>query len=194
MELVMVGGTPHLMPAAEFLDHHRRYLAQVLSEAGGNSLMEVGAGELNTLLPVLALLPSRPEEVIALDISEARLKAGQPYDKAGHVTKYITASAADIPLPDKSVDVIFTNHCLEQSPKLVAPALREFARVCRKRIILTEPAYELAHPLQRKRIRKLGYVRGIPSTARRLGLNVVSHELLPVRRYRNGSAMTIIDI
>lgn len=186
--------TPCFISKRALLECHRRYLAQAIDEAGGDSIMEVGAGELNTLLPVVALLTRKPSQVIALDISEARLKAGQPYDEDGVISRYVEASASAIPLPDKSVDVIFTSHCLEQSPELVAPALKEFARVARRRVILAEPAYELAHPLQQKRIRKIGYARGIATTAKRLGLDVLSHELMPVRQFLNGSALTVIGI
>ena len=192
--LAFVDDTPCFVRRAAFRDYHRHYLARAVAETGADSLLEVGAGELNTLLPVAEALNGKLREVIALDISAARLEAGKPYDTQGLVTQYIAASASDIPLPDKAVDVILTSHCLEQSPELVEPALREFSRVAKRGIVLAEPAYELAHPLQKKRIRKIGYARGIVAAAKRLGLNVTRHELVPVREYLNGSALTVITL
>ncbi len=192
--LAFVDDIPCFVLASALLKYHRAVLAQAVSNIAPTSLMEVGAGELNTLLPVVELLVSQPQTVIALDISAARLESGRQHDPKGLVTQYITASASEIPLPDQSVDVIMTSHCLEQSPELVGPALKEFARVAKRRIVLAEPAYELAHALQRKRIRRIGYARGIAKTAKQLGLSVVSHELIPVRTFHNGSALTVIDV
>lgn len=190
--LAFVDDTPCFVIAKALAEYHRHRLAREIDLVGAASLLEVGAGELNTLLPVVDLLRGNVQSVTALDISSPRLEVGRKHDGDALVSAYVAGSAGDLPFADKSVDVIFTSHCLEQSPELVGPALKEFARVARRRIILAEPAYELAHPLQRKRIRKIGYARGIASAARRLGLTVITHELMPVRQFLNGSALTVI--
>jgi hypothetical protein len=66
--------------------------------------------------------------------------------------------------------------------------------VARRYVVLVEPAYELAHSVQRRRVRKSGYVRGIPKVAAAMGYKVVSHHLMPVREYLNGSAVTVLEI
>ena len=192
--LAFVGDEVRFVSEMAYLDYYRRVLANTIARLGARSVLEVGAGELNTLLPVVQLLVGRLDKAAALDISEKRLAVGRAHDTAGLISSFITASADRIPLPDGSYDVIFTTHCLEQSPEILESALREFVRVASRYILLAEPAYELAHSVQRRRIRKMGYVRGIPHTAKRLGLNVVSHQLMPVREYLNGTAITLIEL
>ena len=46
--------------------------------------------------------------------------------------------------------------------------------------------------MTRLNILKDGHVRGIPTTARKLGFDLVHGELLPVRRYISDFALTVI--
>jgi SAM-dependent methyltransferase len=193
-KLMFVGSDIRIVSRLAYLNFYRSVLADMLVSLNARTIVEVGAGELNTLLPVARQLAGRTDSVVALDISEKRLAVGRALDVDRLITDYVVASADRMPFADRSFDVVFTSHCLEQSPELLKLALREFARVARRHILLAEPAYELAHKVQRRRIRRKGYVRGIPDTARRLGFTVVSHELMPVRDYLNGTAITLIAV
>lgn len=192
--LAFVGDEIWFISKSAYLSYYRRALASMIAGLGAGRILEVGAGEMNTLLPVIRLLGDRAEVAVALDISAKRLAVGRRLDEHQRISLCVAANADRMPFPDKSFDIVFTSHCLEQSPELVLEAITEFSRVARKYILLAEPAYELAHSLQRRRIRKLGYARGICSSARRLGFNVVSHQLFPVRAYVNGTALTLIAL
>jgi hypothetical protein len=51
-------------------------------------------------------------------------------------------SAAALPLPDKSMDMVITVLALEQMERIRAQALRELARVARRHVIMIEPFYD----------------------------------------------------
>ncbi len=192
--LAQVGTEPRFVSQLAFLKYRRTYLAKFIAQSGARSILEVGAGELTTLLAIVDLLGEQVESITALDLSAKRLEVGRQHDTLGRIDHLISGSASHLPFADNAFDLIFTHHCLEQAPSLVTPALREFARVARQQIILAEPAYGLAPPLQRKRIRKVGYARGISTAAKRLGLRVTDHHLMPVGLHLNGTALTIIDV
>lgn len=192
--LAYVGDEVGFISTQVYHDYYRAFLADFISRLGARQILEVGAGELNTILPIAERLGGGLDAAVALDISARRLAAGRIFDREGVVSLCVAANASELPFPDDYFDLVLTSHCLEQSPELVSPALEEFARVSRGHVLLAEPAYELAHRLQRRRIRKIGYARGIPAAAKRLKLHVMSHELLPVREFQNGTAVTLIAV
>jgi hypothetical protein len=85
-----------------------------------------------------------------------------------------------IPLADNSIDVIYTSHSLEPNVGREALAINELLRVARKVVVLVEPLYELAPENAKKRMAEHGYVRGLKTTAEKLGANVVEYGLLDI--------------
>lgn len=194
--LALMQDRPALVRTRDYLEFKYGYIAKLLADLGPmESVLEAGAGELTTLTNVVTRLERAPADVFALELYWSRLFVGRQYaSKRGvRIRELVVGSVAMMPFADGAVDVVFTHHCLEGCRNQLREALRELCRVARRYVVLIEPSYELAHPLQQKRMEKLGYVRGIPSTARKLGLNVIEHHRTPVSEYENASAVTILQ-
>ena len=176
-------------------DWQRKYVAGVISGlCPSGSLVEVGAGDLSSLVGIAKVIDPRPRRLGAVDISEQRLIVGRRWARDQHVDMSVMAAANGMALPfaDNTWDVVLTYSCLEQNSVPLDRILRELHRVTGRYLVLVEPSYELGHPLFRRRIRKVGYVRGIPTVARNLGFEVIRHDAVPVRRYISDLALTVI--
>lgn len=176
-------------------DWQRKYVAGVISGlCPGGSLVEVGAGDLSSLVGIARVIDPQPRRLGAVDISEQRLIVGRRWARDQHVDVGVMAAANGMALPfaDSTWDVVLTYSCLEQNSVPLDLILRELHRVTGRYLVLVEPSYELGHPLFRRRIRKAGYVRGIPTVARKLGFDIIRHDSMPVRRYISDLALTVI--
>ena len=52
---------------------------------------------------------------------------------------FMQGNAAELPFPDRSFDLVYTVHALEQMDEIAPKALSEIARVAKKRVIFIEP-------------------------------------------------------
>lgn len=163
-------------------DHVRRYAAQLAEKldphlAEGDSLLDVGTGELTNLSHLVAGLGKAPGRVYACDISERRLRIGRDYANrhmgpAVERLELFRAELSSIPLPDKSVDVVTSNHALEPNGGRETELLAELFRLARKKLVLFEPCFEIASPEARQRMQHHGYISGLGAAAARLGAAV----------------------
>lgn len=176
-------------------DWQRKYVATIISSlCPGGSLVEVGAGDLSSLVGIVKMIEPSPRRLGAVDISELRLIVGRRLAHDQHVDVNVMCAANGMALPfaDNQWDVVLTYSCLEQNSVPLDLVLRELHRVTGRYLILVEPSYELGHPLFRRRIQKVGYVRGIPTVACKLGFDIIRHDSMPVRRYISDLALTVI--
>jgi ubiquinone/menaquinone biosynthesis C-methylase UbiE/uncharacterized protein YbaR (Trm112 family) len=152
-------------------------LSQILTDhvADGDRVLEVGTGEMTTLAGVANSLCDGVRAHYALDISWSRLRRGRDF-VANSMCPEIAAKLNDfvadlfqMPLRDKSIDVIWTAHALEPNGGKEREALEELFRVARKRVVLFEPSYENNSADGRARMDSLGYIRGLPEAIQELG-------------------------
>ncbi len=146
--------------------------ASVLSKYFGNakSVVDAGAGELTTTAGIIQEL-NFTGKLLVFDISWSRLLVGKRYFE--EVTKrkldYFVADLKRIPLLDKSIDVLYTNHALEPNHGSEDLLLKELNRVTRQKIVLFEPYYEAASETIKERMNNHGYVRNLEDSIKKAG-------------------------
>ncbi|MBI4648846.1 MAG: methyltransferase domain-containing protein [Bacteroidia bacterium] len=168
------------------LEYRKKYcqaLAKIIERLGpAKSLIEAGVGEATTLGLLLQMLNTHPSAIFGFDISWSRLKfaKGLLNDFNFKTVKLFTANLFEIPLPDNSVDIVYTSHSIEPNGGQEGPVLKELYRITRKYLILLEPAYELANEEAKERIRRYGFVTNLYSTAKELGYKIIEYRLFDV--------------
>ncbi len=161
-------------------------VAGILDEhiQSGDTLLDIGTGELTTLSFILRALKRRPERVYAFDISWSRLHKGLAFAQktlgayAEHLMPFV-ADISEIPLRDKSVNITTSSHALEPNGGKLKQLMQELFRVTRDKLILFEPCYEINSEEGRQRMDRLGYIRNLDGVVRELGGEVL--HTLPIR-------------
>ena len=173
-------------------DNTERYAAE-LSEIltkhleSGDSLLDVGTGEITTLTLVLNEVGIELSNILALDISWSRLSVGMNFHRENRKIKFpikpIVADIKEIPLHEKCVDVVTSSHALEPNGKNLETLLRELFRVTKKKLVLFEPSYELNSEEGKVRMDRLGYIKDIEGMVSKLGGKVL--DVIPIQNTGN---------
>lgn len=155
----------------------------------GDSILDVGCGELTTFSHLANNLGVSPAALLAFDLSWSRIRAGRNYASA-HLNRFaldrlslFTADISEIPLLSKSVDVVVSSHALEPNGGRERELLEEVLRVARRYAVLFEPSYELNTSEGRARMESHGYIRGLENAAQSLGATV--EDVIPLRSGSN---------
>lgn len=165
---------------AQTLDPHLR---------SGDSLLDVGTGEMTTLSLMSNCLSAELSSLLAFDISWSRLKHGLKFARANMKPQTfgrLSAFCADIkyvPLLPKSVDVIVSNHALEPNGGNEQFLLTELFRVVRRKLVLFEPDYARNCESGKRRMDQLRYVKHLDVVAQSLGGKVL--DVVPLRYVHN---------
>lgn len=165
--------------ADENIDYVQNYTRQLADNLrpfldDGGSILDVGCGESTNLVWLLNNLGHDFSAVMGCDISWSRLSIGRNY-AAQHVSNpclrphTFMSDIGALPLRDKSVDYVISNHALEPNHGRERELLAEIFRVGRKRAILFEPSYEIGDEQARSRMNSLGYIRGLREAAEEMG-------------------------
>lgn len=144
------------------------------------SLFKGGTGECVTLVPMLKGFDCEIAHIRGLDISWSRLAYGRHWLAQNNLKHVQLAMGAlsHIPFLDCSFDIVVTSHAMEPNGGREEEILRELHRIAGNFIFLSEPCYEIADQAGQDRMDKLGYVKDLEGTARRLGFNVVEKCIL----------------
>jgi len=196
--LASVNGAPALVRSDRYFDLVADCVVEQVfnTHADAASYLEVGVGEYTTMVAALQRLTRpRPGRLVGLDISWSRVYVGERYARAAGIAveRSVVGSLFELPFVNDAFDVVYTHHCIEQSPFDNATALRELHRVARRYVILIEPSYELGNPIQKRRMLLQDYVRGLPRTIAQLGLRLIRYELLPIGSYVNCPAVFVLE-
>jgi ubiquinone/menaquinone biosynthesis C-methylase UbiE/uncharacterized protein YbaR (Trm112 family) len=164
----------------EYIDKYCKALAKIIDEIENvQSIVEVGVGEATTLNMLIKNLKNIPPNILGFDISWSRLKFGKELLKDFNIynVNLFTANLFEIPLPDNSIDIVYTSHSLEPNGGKEELALKELFRITKKYLILLEPSFEFANDEAKARMKKHGYVTELYSTAKKLNYKIIEHRL-----------------
>ena len=176
-------------------------MADIISKyaKADDEIIDCGCGELTTLAALSHKFPANVR-LLAFDISVSRIMVGRRYartvmrtDLAESLAPFV-AAINRIPLPDRSVDIVLTSHALEPNHGEEKQLLSELIRICKRKLILFEPSWELGSSEARTRMGSLGYVRELPIRIIEAGgvlsdVTLLTHSLNPL----NPTAAYIID-
>ncbi len=103
----------------------------------GDSLLDIGTGELTTLTLMLNQIKVSFSEILAFDISWSRLKKGKDFfklnkKKSTFKVSTFVADIESIPLHSKCIDVVTSSHALEPNGKNLSLLLNELFRITKK--------------------------------------------------------------
>jgi uncharacterized protein YbaR (Trm112 family) len=158
----------------DLFDYFKPYLAQNVN------ILEAGIGEATNLAFILKQLPKDLKYTISgFDISWSRMHYARMFMRSEGFSELelFGATLSSIPLPDSSIDIVFTIHAIEANFGNEEAILQELYRVTKKVLIMFEPSYEFANEKARARMDWLGYCRGLYDIAIKNGWNVTTHEL-----------------
>jgi SAM-dependent methyltransferase len=156
------------LQAGEYTENYRNnpeILHKYSSEIANNirpyvdtdfSILDCGTGESNILLSILEIIPF--SQVKAFDISLSRILWAQKnsFQKKIEID-FAVGDMLNIPLPNNSVDCIFTTHSIEPNGGKETTILNELIRVAGKFLFLVEPYFIDATEVQRSRMLNLNY-------------------------------------
>ena len=172
----------HLELSKDYANELATFIAPFLSSE--KSLLDVGTGELTTFSLLLSNKDINPLSVYAFDISWSRLYRGLDFwkDNVKNKEMQLNAFVADIkeiPIASKSIDIVTSCHALEPNGGNITKLLKELFRICRDRLVLFEPSYELNSKEGKARMDRLGYIKDIEGTVKKIG--GVVHDIVPLR-------------
>lgn len=158
------------------IDAYRGELARLLDRfiAPGDTVVDVGTGEMTTLATVALKGYAKVSNAYALDISLSRLLVGERYLRSQLETALsgkiqpVVSTLFRLPFAENSVDLVWTSHALEPNGSREQEAITELARVSRRHIVLFEPSYERNSDEGRQRMDRLGYVKDLPGVIGRI--------------------------
>lgn len=136
-------------------------LFQLIRKHQISSVLDFGCGWGGNTILLKQTIPDL--DVWSFDYSPYRVLSTQFNLRQLGLTPYrlFVADGSKLPLPDNSVDLVFTSHVLEQMKQVLTPALREIHRVTRRFAVHIEPTFHYADWLHRLRIIRKDYPRDI---------------------------------
>lgn len=144
------------------------------------SFFKGGAGECVTLVPMLKHLACDIRHVRGLDMCWSRLAYGRDWLKVNNFdhVQLAMGTLSEIPFIDNAFDIVVTSHSMEPNGGREEEILKELYRISGNYLFLAEPCYEIASEEAKARMDRLGYVKNLEGTARRLGYKVVEKRTL----------------
>jgi SAM-dependent methyltransferase len=187
----------------EFASHNSTYVHRYNSEiaeyirpyvSDEMTILDCGTGESTNLISLACHFDF--SHIFAIDISLSRLLWAYENSRNTSIKiDFAAASIFDSPLPDKSIDIVITNHALEPNGGSELELIAELGRVSSKYIFLIEPDYEGASAIQQQRMERLNFVTNLDESITRGGYQIL--ERFPIINFdnpENKAILRIIDV
>lgn len=161
----------------DYIDRYTDAIKDIFPVFGDfSSIMEVGVGEATLMNPLMHKIdPHNKLQKLGFDISWSRTRyARKNTEETNNTINLFMANLFEIPLPDNSVDIIYTSHSLEPNGGREKEALRELYRVAKNFVILLEPDFHNATEEGKERMTHHGYVKDLARHAKELGFEVIT--------------------
>lgn len=160
----------------DYIEKYSTNIANLMSKMGGGNILEVGCGEATTLNAVSKKL-AKNYVFFGFDISWSRIKVANEYlNSQNNSANLFLADLFKIPLPNNSIDIVYTSHSIEPNGGREKEALESLYRITKKYLVLLEPAFEFANDEGKERMKKNGYITKLLDTIKELGYNLILHE------------------
>ena len=158
------------------------------------SIIEVGAGELTTLYPIIKRV-NNLNFISALELSPNRLKHGNAFLKKKNIRidHLIACDASNIPYENNSFDISYTQYCIEQVPHLAKKIIDEMIRISSKYVVIVEPSYQFSNKITRNRILHKGFPMLNDHHFKNLDAKIIYRDGLPFTRYALYAEVTILE-
>jgi len=169
-------------------------LARNINELGEfSSILDAGIGEATFLVPLADRLNNKNIDFYGFDISASRINVANKFseDNNLHINTFV-GDMNYIPLPDKSIDIVYTAHAIEPNTNNEKNIIKELFRITNKYLICIEPSYNLGNQETKKNIDKHKYIKNLKREAENLDGEIIKYELFPCGTYNNQSEIIII--
>jgi SAM-dependent methyltransferase len=192
------GGRNRWLPPSKaterYLEPIIREVEELLKDRETISILEVGCGNCINLTQLKKQFGPRLK-LHGFDISSGRLAVAK---------KFFGEQLADISLWEESIteptptnevakyDLVYSMHCLEQIPFAAAQAVEGLWKRARFRVVMVEPVWEYARPVQKLKLVRSDYIRTLLPTVKYLGYNILRSEPLGFESSRKNQSSVIV--
>ena len=192
------GGRNRWLP---FNEIRKRYLTPVIQEIeellkGGKavSVLEVGCGNCINLTLLRKQFGSRLK-LHGIDISSGRLATAKKFFGQQLADMPLWVESITDPAPKKEIekyDLVYSMLCLEQIPFAATQAVEGLWKRARFRVVMVEPVWEYARPVQKLKLVRSDYIRTLLPTVKYLGYNITRSEPLGFESSQKNQSSVIV--
>ena len=178
------GGRNRWLPSSKATE---RYLEPIIREVEGLlkdretiSILEVGCGNCINLTQLKKQFGLRLK-LHGFDISSGRLAVAKKFFGEQLADISLWEESITEPTPKKDIgkyDLVYSMHCLEQIPFAVSQAVEGLWKRAKHRVVMVEPVWEYARPVQKLKLVRSDYVRTLLPTVKYLGYSILRSEPL----------------
>ncbi len=188
------------MPVRQMRDEYLKYLFAeidpILDARRPLRILEVGSGNGINLVALQQRYGGRVH-LHGLDTSPRRIEVARNYYAAAlrNVDFRVASITEPIPWPDRSFDLVFSMHCLEQIAYHSSQAVEQMYRLAGQKVVMMEPVYEFGNRAQRMYLVNADHNRILLKSIQQLGYDIARLEPLDIQSNPlNQSTLIVLNI